>query len=509
MKIIALSLGFLAFPAFAASLPPPREIRIQLAASPSSLDPSIADDDYAAKVLGNTMDGLFSYDSKGNLEKRLAVKIEEKSKGLSYEVTLRKDAVWSDGVPVTADQFIYGIRRALDPKTGSKVASLLFVIKGARNYYLGKGPAEGIGVRAQGDRLIFDLEKKTPYFTHLLTLGQAGPLRADIVNANHGRWPSVAPATGPYRITGEQPDLEIRLEPNSKYWNAKKSALPILLRIVPDESTAITLFETGLLDVVGRVPPYDLARFRAQGVVQSFPQAATYYFSFNARKPPFNSAAARRAISGAVDRAGTVALLDPAHLPATGWLPPLLEGNTKSDAMVRVLVADLAKNGAALKNEKGPVVAAYSTNAVNEIVMEKLQSDVQKKLGVKLSLSTMDWKAYVSAIRTDTPNLYRFQRGVPFMDPIWHLLTFTSDDPNNPTGWKNTEYDRLVDKISTTPSGAARVKLIAQADKILVQDEAIVIPVYYPVVSHLVAKRVSGFVMDPLNGIPFAEMTLK
>ncbi len=508
MKFFYLLLVVLAGSAFGSDRSP-REIRIQLAANPSSLDPAIADDDYSAKVLANTMDGLFTHDSTGKLEKSLAEKMTSQLGGLRYEVTLRKGVTWSDGVPVTADQFVYGIRRALNPHTGSKIVSLLFVIKGAKAYYDGKGSVDAVGVSTKNGKVIFDLEKPTPYFAHLLALTQTYPIREDILISNHGKWPTTPPSTGAYRITSEKPDLEIRLEPNAKYWNATKTALPVLLRIVPDESTAVSLFESGLLDIVTRIPSYDLKRFRDKGLVQSFPQAATYFFSFNARKPPFDKPENRRAISAAVDRVGTVGLLDNANIPAYSWIPPTLEGHVNGDKMVKSLIADIAKNGALLKKEPGPITAAYSTNGQNGVIMEKLQNDVQKKLGVTLSLSTMDWKAYVSAIRTDTPNLYRFQRGAAFMDPIWHLTSFTSDDPNNPTGWKNAEYDKLVEKISSTPSGPARVKLIAAAEKILVQDEAIVIPVYYPLVSHLVSSRVTGFVMDPLNGVPFAKIGLK
>ena len=512
MKILALFLstfcGLLALPSVGADSAP-TELRVQLAASPSSLDPAIADDDYAAKVLLNTTDTLTRIDDHGKLQNLLAAKLVTKNGGLRYEATLRKGIAWSDGVPITADQFVLGIRRSLDPKTGSKLASLLFVIKGAKDYYGGKGSAEKVGVSASGDKVIFDLEKPASYFPQLLDITQTAPIRADILKENHGKWPVTGPTTGAYRITRYVPETEIRLEPNRKYWNAKPTSLPVLLRIVPDESTAVTLFESGMLDIVGRVPPYDLERFRKLGRVKAFPQAATYFFSFNARKPPFDSAAARRAIAGAVDRAGIAKLVDPAHLPATGWIPPNLEGHVASDAMTKALVAGLENNAVGLKKYTGTITAAYSVNAVNAIVMEKLQADVKKKLGVTLSLSTMDWKAYLSAIRTDTPNLYRFQRGAPFLDPMWHLASFVSDDPNNPTGWKNAEYDALVAKISTTPSGAARRKLIAAAEKILVQDEAIVIPVFYPLVSHLVSERVQGFVMDPLNGVSFAGITLR
>ena len=154
MKRSALIIGFLSISVLAAD-PAPREIRVQLAANPSSLDPAVADDDYAVKVLGNTMDSLFGYDVNGKLENRLAVKMRSRDGGRKYEATLRKGATWSDGVAVTADQFVYGIRRSLDPQTGSKISSLLFVIKGARDFYAGKAKAEQVGVKAQGDKVLF------------------------------------------------------------------------------------------------------------------------------------------------------------------------------------------------------------------------------------------------------------------------------------------------------------------------------------------------------------------
>jgi ABC-type oligopeptide transport system substrate-binding subunit len=201
-----------------------------------------------------------------------------------------------------------------------------------------------------------------------------------------------------------------------------------------------------------------------------------------------------------------VAILNSENTPSSGWIPPSLEGHQKDLGDLKISPAELQKAKEKLKAHSGPVTAAYNTNVVNGLLMEKLLS---KKLGLQLTLSSSDWKTYIAAVRGDTPNIYRYQRGASFMDPIWHLSSFVSDDPNNPTGWKNAKYDELVEKIAGTPSGSARRKLIAKAERILVQEEAIVIPIYYVMASHLVSPRVQGFKMNPLNGIAFNELSLK
>ena len=135
---------------------------------------------------------------------------------------------------------------------------------------------------------MIELERPTSYFLHALTLAQATPMRADVLDANGGRWPAESPSTGPYRIERYLREQEIRLVPNSHYWDRSVTLLPAVFKIIPDESQAVSLFEAGKLDVVGRVPPLDLERMRKHGFVREYYQASTYFLAFNTRKPPFN-----------------------------------------------------------------------------------------------------------------------------------------------------------------------------------------------------------------------------
>ncbi len=450
---------------------------MQLAMEPVSLDPALADDDVSTRILANVREGLLAYDSDGKLVPGLASSYRASDGGKRYEFTIRSNARWSDGKPVVAEDFVRGIRRSLDPATGARVASLLKPIR---------------EIRAAGSsKLVVELDRPLPYLPHLMTLTQAAPWRNDAPEA----------ATGAYRIVSHAIEGAIRLEPNPLYWNARAGAVPVVLRVVSDEATAVTLFESGDLDVVTRVPPTDVARMRAAGRYFEFPQAATYFLSFNARKPPFNDAAARRAVAGALDRDEIVSLLSVGDLPATSWLPPALEG-------FEPYAKPTAHAGTLHSKFLAKIVAAYNSSETNALIMQRVQHDLSSRLGLEVELTQLEWKSYIALMRSETPQLYRLQRGAPFLDPIWHLQSFVGDDPNNPTGWKNAEYDKLVARISALAPGKARVALIHRAQAILTGEEAIAVPLFHPVIPHQIAARVHGFRMNAVNQTRFDEITL-
>ena len=487
----------------------PREIRVHLPMEPVSLDPALTEDDVSIRVQANITEGLVGYDGGGKLKNMLAETIKVSNGGKTYTFKLRSKVSWSDGVAVTAEQFVVGIRHALDPATGAKVAALLFPIRGAQAYSTGQGTAELLGVTAKGkDQVVIELSSPAPYFVHVLALPEAAPLRADILLANHGKWPALAPSTGAYHIVSYKVGVEIRLEPSPGYWNAHAGTLPVLFRIIPEEATAATLFESGALDVVAKVTPLDIDRFRAQGVVHEFQQVSTYFLAFNAKRPPFNDREFRRAVAGSIDRQQIVDLLRTANHAALSWIPPLIEGylpyrNTQSHFAASV--AQVKKQLALAPVE---ITAALNNSDINSLVMEKVQNDLKTNLGLTVHLASMEWKAYIAAVRNNTPQLYRFARGVSFLDPIWHLSSFQSGNPNNPTGWKNEHYDRLVDEVASLPAGPKRRARIEQAQKILTEDDAIVIPLFHGSVTHLVSKRLRGFRMSPTYAVYFDEVSL-
>jgi oligopeptide transport system substrate-binding protein len=139
--------------------------------------------------------------------------------------------------------------------------------------------------------------------------------------------------------------------------------------------------------------------------------------------------------------------------------------------------------------------------------MEKIQHDVLTKLGLKLSLVNMDWKTHLKSLATDPAPVFRFGWMAPFNDPISHLQAFTSKDPNNYTGWKNAEYDALVRKIAQMSKGVEREKKIREAQTLLVEREAVVIPILHYVQTFAVSSRVKCFKVNQFAMLRFDEIT--
>ena len=247
-------------------------LQVHLSSEPVSLDPTMVEDGVSLRVINNVMDGLVGYDGAGHFEKRLAESYEISQDGKKYIFKIRPDALWSDGKPVVAQDFVTAIHRALDPQTGSKLSGFMLVVQ---------------SVSDQGGKLVIEIKQRTTWFLHALTLPLAMPLRADILAKNQGRWNDRAPSCGSYRIVSHKQDQEILLEKNP--WAPASAPKQVLMRIVQDESTASSLFEQGKLDILTRVPEFDLQRFKKKNWIHSDPMLATYFLSFNIKKPQRNN----------------------------------------------------------------------------------------------------------------------------------------------------------------------------------------------------------------------------
>jgi len=461
----------------------PPALRIRLSSEPVSLDPTQAEDGVSLMILNNTMEGLFGYDSKGQFEARLAEKTEVNSQGLEYRFWIKKDARWSDGQPVLAEHFRVALLRALDPKSISKLGAFLKVIS---------------SVRADQGVLVIRLKKKTPYFLQLLTLPVAFPLREDLLKKNHGKWPDLAPVTGPYRILSHDLDQKLTLESNPFYYPDLQRIDRVEFLIVSDESTAIHLFESGQLDVIHRLQSMDLARLKKKGWIHTDPFLATYYLSFNCRKEPFKSVLWRQAVSGVIQKQEVTSILGTEDQPAWSYIPRGLEGYFSRPPSQRVFEKALEE----VKKSPFPlpmIEAGFDHQEKNFRVMEKVQNYLRSQLGIPLSLSHMDWKTYLKTLQTHPPDLFRFGFQAPFLDPIVHLKVFTTESLYNFTGCSSPEYDQRVSEIETLEPGPWREKKIQEAQKLLLEKEAMVIPLYHYTSHSVVSQRVQGFQLNPFG----------
>lgn len=467
-------------------------LRVQLPADPVSLDPALAEDGHSLRVLSNVMYGLYRYDGAGSLRPQIALGHELSPDGKTYRFALDPQAKWSDGKPVVAADFVLGMKRILNPQTGSKLAAHFKPVK---------------DVREEEGKVVIELSRPLPYFLQLLTLPTANPSRQDILAAHQGHWTETAPSTGPYRIASYIPHQKIVLEKNP-FYKSEIRIPKIEFLIIPEDNTGANLFDRDELDIMTRVPSMEIQKYRDLSVLRSSAFLATYYLSFNVRKAPFNDKVWRKAVSGSIKRAEIVSVLGTGETAASSWVPEGLEGAVP----YKNLAPHFAEAIEAVKkipHDKLPSISAtFDSGSRNVTVMEKIQQDLQRSLGVKTSLSSLDWKSHVKFVETDAPQIYRGGLLAPFMDPIMHLRIFTSHDPNNPTGWSNLEYDRMVKEIESMRPGAQREEKIKKAQKILVEEEAIVVPIYFYVQNYAISKRIKGFRANPFGVILFDELDL-
>jgi oligopeptide transport system substrate-binding protein len=478
-------------------------LSFHLNSEPVTLDPSRVEDGLGVRLIVNLMDGLTGFNSRGELTKRLASSIDISPDLKTYKCVIRDDAVWTDGVPVDASQFQLGIERALTPETGSKLSGLLKWIEGADAFAAGRATSVS-GIKVDGKKIEFHLTKPISFFDQILALPIAYPLRKDVLAANDGKWDPLrgknVPTNGAYRIRFSTPDQEILLEAA----RAIPAAAPkqVLLRVVTDESTASTLFDQGKLDVLTRIPAFDQKRYEEKKIVRTVPFQATFFLGFNLKKKPFDRVEFRRALAGAVKKGELAHMLGTGEEPAASWIPKGYEGfyPFKADSEGRDI--EFAGSKVASREE---IRIAFDSGTRNAIALEKVQADLKEGLGWKVRLKNMDWKTLVHSIGHDPEMVYRYGWSSSLKDPSAFLLPFVTKDPFSFSGFSNARYDALVEEIVSMKPSPEREAKIIKAEKILLNEEAVVVPLYHYVTTYAVGPRIQKYEVSPLVGVTLYE----
>lgn len=480
-----------------------KSLRVQLTAEPVTLDPSLAEDGISIRILGNTMDGLVGYDARGKVVLRLAERMESAQNGRRLIITLRPDARWSDGVPVRAQDFVTGITRSLDPKTASKLAHFLFPIKNAHAIHRGKMPLTQLGVRAKNERVLeIDLESPRPDFKSALGLSVFLPQREDLIVKSQTRGFIGTPTTGPYEIESRSRagNLLLRaIDPKTPIQNVE-------FVLVTDETTAVSLFDQRQLDLITRVPAFDLPRLKKDGFVRRDPFWATYYLGIRVDQVPHVED--RRALSNAIDREALVKLIGTEDYPSRRWIPDALferPPENLSDAGA----ASTARAGGKtvncpkpirLANSKETAVLEFDANSRNSQIAERIQAEWKLRCGFRVTLQSRDWKTYLSGLGTSRAAFYRMGWLAPYPSPWTHLEVFGSESPNNYTGFKDPAFDTGV--------GTRDLRQLKKWEDWLVFDHAVIIPLFQYAQNHAVQKRVLDFQVNPLGVVRFSELKI-
>ena len=283
-------------------------LRTNNSSEPGSLDPALAQGTHESWILDHIFEGLMKRDENGKIVPGMAKEYKLADDNVTYTFKLRDDIKWSNGDPVTAEDFEYSWKRALDPEMASTYAYQFFYIKNGEAYNSGKVSRDDVAVRALDDKTLeVVLEQPAPYFLELTAFYSLFPVNQKVVEANSdwAKDPSTYVSNGPFQLKTWEHKAKIIVEKNPNYYNASKIKLDgIEFSILEDENTAWQKYQGGEYDFLSPLPQAVVAQLNTDKNKELVigPDLSTYYYNFNTKVKPFNNAKVRQALSMAIDR---------------------------------------------------------------------------------------------------------------------------------------------------------------------------------------------------------------
>ena len=300
-------------------------MRRGLGGEPGSLDPGAAADSFSLEVLDDLYEGLTAESADGSIVPGVADSWTVDSAGTHYEFHLRRDARWSNGTSVRAQDFVNAWRRVVDPKQASPMADNLRIIRGAEEIIAGRAIPSSLAVSAvSDDHLVVELTRPAPYFLGLLTHYCTFPVFSEVAARSHDSKTWVS--NGAYVLVRWEPGGTLKLVKNPSYWDRDHVGIGNVVYVpLPDENSEWLRYRAGQLDLTQNVPAAALASIRTErpSELHIAPFLGTMYYAFNLRSAPFkNNVALRKALVMAIDRRAILKYIQPfGQQPAFGFVP--------------------------------------------------------------------------------------------------------------------------------------------------------------------------------------------
>lgn len=492
----------------ATSPPPPGQvITLNLQSEPPQLDPIRMTDVTSFNVINQLMRGLTTFGPGQAVKSAVAKSWTLSPDGTTYTFTLRQDAKWSDGAPVTAQQFIDNWQRALTPENGSGYAFFLFPIRNAQAYYEGQlKDFNQVGIKALGPRTLqVTLRQPTPFFPTLLAAPVYLPIRLDALERHGVHFTEAGNllSNGPYVLTSWEHQHKMTLAPNPHYWAPNQQIERLNLLMIQEPNTALALYESGELDLLEPISPADHRWLKTKPEARLQPTLGLYYLGFNVERPPFDNVKVRQALALAVDRGYFPKLLASGQTPIQQFLPPALQA-LEAPAVGLSFNPELAQKRLSEAGYPGgegfpEVELVFPNRESARKEAEIVQFLWKRHLGITVRLKAMDWKVFLSTLQTKPPGVYRLSWFADYPDPDTFLRLFHSTNGNNYSGWTSPEYDRLIEQAASTNDPKRRQSLYFQAQKLLLEAVVAVVPWYSPEKLWLLKPDVCGVELNTMT----------
>jgi oligopeptide transport system substrate-binding protein len=501
-------------------------LRIAWGAEPPSLDPGKATDTTSSNVILALMDPLVRL-NPDTLEPEASLAESWEEEGSTVTFHLRDDATWTNGDPVTAQDFVYSWKRTLSPELAADYAYQLYGVKGAAEY---NGCTEGdcaaladeVAVTAVDDyTLQVELTSPQPWFIGQVSHHSFLPVHQATVEEFGDNWtdPENIVTNGPFMLESWEHEASINMVKNPDYRDADNVTLErIDGSIIVDGVTRVQAFEAGEVDALdgAGLPPEDIERLKQEPYYEQYPALGTYYYGFNTKnigldqRKAMSLAINRKIITDEIDRTGRAQAtgMTPNGIkgfdvinPNSPWLPP--EG-------------DLEAAQTSMDAEPNPKtkINLFHNDAPGHKEIAVAVQDMWKELGIDTTIKAQEWAQFLEFLGPP-PNkavdAYRLGWIYDFPDAINGLELFTCDSGNNNTNWCNKDYDALVQQARETPDDAARYELYRQMEGIMFDEDGEVplTPIMWYTYPNLESDAVRDtFFISPLDQIDFTKVVV-
>ena len=495
---------------------------------PRELDPHLSTGSPEHNLHLALFEGLVTRDPKTlAIQAGVAERWDISEDGRQYTFYIRDNARWSNGDPITAEDYVWSWQRSLMPNLASEWAYMKYYIAGAEDYNLKKtDDFSTVGVRALDQRTFqVDLNAPCDFFLQLLdhysyfAVHKATILAHGDMDQAVSDWtrPENIVVNGPFTLKTWRINDVIEMDKNPNYWDAAEVKLNGL-RFYPitDQQAEVRAFRSGQVHLTYTpqmaIEKVEYYRQNEPEVLRQVPTYSTYYYEFNTTVPPFNDARVRRAVAMAVDRVTLTEKVSKAgERPAYSIVPIDPEGYkptpgfTYDPEAAKALLTE-----AGYPNGEGFPKAEllYNTQDNHRKIALAIQQMLATNLNINIELVNQEWKVYLNSKHELQHNMARAGWIADYLDPSNFLETLVSYSGNNDTGWKNAQYDALIEQLKQTNNREERYRLFDRANEVLTEEMPI-LPVYYYSDTNLVATEVKGWYGNVMHRHPYNRVYLE
>lgn len=526
LTLCALTISASIGGAVAAQVPPgtvlaeKQEIVRHIKDEPASLDPIKAVGLPEAQVARDLFEGLVNQDAHGKVIPGVATRWQT-SDNQTYIFTLRKDARWSNGDPVTAKDFVYSWQRLVDPKSLSPFAwfAQLAGIQNAEEIISGKLPIDKLGVVAVDDHTLkVQLNKPVPYFVSLTANFSLFPVPKAVVEQYGNDWTKVGNlvGNGAFKLQERVVNEKLVLVPNDHYWDHKHTVLTKVTFVpINQESNATKRYQAGDIDITESFPKnmYQKLLKDIPDQVYTPDQLGTYYYAFNTQRAPTNDVRVRKALSYAIDRKIIAEkVLGTGEKPAYHFTPDVTAGfKPEISLLQQQSQEELNEQAKALMQAAGygpnhplKLTLLYNTSESHQKIAIAVASMWKKTLGVDVNLQNQEWKTYIDSRNTGNFDVVRASWVGDYNEASTFLSLLTSSHTGNIAKFNSPQYDQLLADASRETKPAALTADYNKAEQ-MIAAEAPIAPIYQYTNGRLIKPWVKGYPITNPEDVAYSQ----